>query len=186
MKHEFEQIGDIADSTLILKFPGTDIRMPFTNGEAYMNRLGMVFVSFNFVDSYAVKNGEPKGAYGIVGQMISDELANPMLKARTLENFRNNPCHLFYSLGKAGIEVLTIPGMESNSTCEMDNRLVTFYETRLYDAMPTMEKVQELHKNSAGLMELAKDRRSLDKEVLKIISKANESYEQAMHAMRQY
>lgn len=176
----FNAVGSVETGELVMKLPGTDIRMPYKQGTAYVNATGNVgHLALNVSKLVAEASDEPaEGMMGTLGEMLREQLSTPEAKKMLKKLLAEQPVHLFYSRTVAGTEILTLPGMGTENNVDDNNierMVVALYTTQGH--FPPAEKVYALHGEAVGERELLADRKILVEEIQCLVTTANQVYE---------
>jgi hypothetical protein len=186
-EHEtFEQVGNIEPGELVMKLPGTDVKMLYSQGEAFVNSTGDVgYNALNVTDMVAEEAGEAEGMFGILGKQLREQLSDPRIKPLLREIFAQDSMYLFVSKGTDGRTLLTIPSMTDEGID--DENLAGFvlggYSTA-GGSMRPVDNIYAFHSQVTAGRELVSDRATLEREVLTLVPTANGVYEKALEAMR--
>jgi len=185
---KFEQIGDIPAGALVIKFPGTDLKMLYENGKAYVNKennVGQLALAIR--DVATEKAGEVEGMMGELGLQLAEQLSDPSIQQVLKELLEKQDHHLFYSKAEDGTEILCMPGVSGEYQIDDQNiarMVLATYNTQ--EGVPSAERVYSHHIAAVGDRTLIADRPTLEKEVLGLVPKANGVYEKALELMKDF
>ena len=176
---EFKEIGFIGKGEVVVKFPGTDMKMLYSGGKTYVNKSGTVaHLALDLTDFVAEDSGEPaNGLLGELGDMIKGQINDPSIRPQLLKSVTANPLSLFYSQVKDGKAIVTIPGFtgeESINAESSEDYIVASYA--LVGSTPPADQVYPLHAKAVGNQEIVSDPKMLANEALTLGTKANEIY----------
>lgn len=200
----FQQAGVLGPGELVVKVPGTNFRMPYSSGEAFVSE-DVGYVALNIADLVAESTGdapnidfekEPKLKkeffpwmyMGQSGKDLAAKLNNQSEGKEILRKLKSDRLYLAYS-NFDGHEALTIPGTAVHIlNAAIDE--INFYrlDVALYDILFMIELgvEQRLHNtlafHSTALAGLEPNLNPVDKEtlengVLQLVSKANRVYD---------
>ncbi|MCK5026413.1 MAG: hypothetical protein KAS15_07475 [Nanoarchaeota archaeon] len=183
---KFEQIGNIPDGELVVKFPGTDLKMHYEDGKAYVNKGNNIGqLALTITDFTTEDTSEEKGIIGKFGSQLSEQLNIYKKQFNSRKLLAKQNYHLFYSKAEDRTEIISMP-----SLIRGDN----IYENHLpgmtlvtYDPMGkeiSAEKVLRQHIATVGGKKLISDRQTLKKEVLELVPKVNDVYEEYFEIMK--
>jgi hypothetical protein len=182
----FNQIGEIPKGELVIKFPGTDLKLVCKKGKAFLSNTGIGYVSLPVRDAYCAENGEPEGLFGTLGIILAEQINNPSSKHLLRKRLALGDFSLFYSQTRKGIEVLCVPGISENNEIDTKNiprMSIAAYSTT--NGIPSAEEVYVLHMKVVGKEKLITNKSILEKEVLHLIPKVNRFYEKALQIMNE-
>ena len=183
---DFKQIGTLDAGELVLKLPGTDIKMPYKSGRAFLSDSGVGHVALAVQDIYCEEtDDEAEGFMGFLGEQITPLINDPSLKAIIKKTLSERDVSLFYSQDQGGVEILSIPGLSREDGIDdqiIPNMVVASYNTE--GEIQNAEKVYALHMEAVGNRRLITDRSTLEREVLQLVPKANGVYEKVLEAMK--
>lgn len=186
-KEGFTEVGKIAAGELVLKLPGTDFKMLYEGGAAYINRkntIGQLSLAVRALTT--IKVGEPEGLAGEVGCQMAEQLNDPSIQAQLKEELAKEDTHLFYSRSRGGIELISLPGMSEEYGIDdqnFDGMVIASYSTS--GETPSAERVYKHHLEAVGKRKLVADRKMLETEVLQLVPKANGVYVKALELMKE-
>lgn len=182
----FEKIDSLKEGEVVMKLPGTDIVMPYSNGSAFVSKDGTVgYTALAVNDLVARSVGEPEGMMGILGAQLAEQLGEPALKEQIKELLARDNLYLFASKTEDGRQVITIPGMGDGLQVDdqnIDGFVVAAYSTQ--GGTPSLEQTYAFHSQATADRKLAGGRSSLEKEVLELVPTANKLYVKAEELMR--
>ena len=184
---DFERIGSLGNGELVLKLPGTDFKMVFEGGKAYLSdNLTIGYVSLPVKKIDCQENGEPKGMFGELGRQMAEQLMAPMAKTLLDKVLSSRDMSLFYSMTERAIEIISLPGMSAEEQISEENGIpnmvLAIYS--LNSKIPSAERVYALHLDAVGDRRHIRDRATLENEVLRLVSKVNGVYEKSLQLMR--
>ena len=182
----YEQIGTISEGELVMKLPGTDLKMPYKKGEAFVNQAGVGYISLPIRDAYCVKTGQSKGLSGMLGELLAEQLNDPEVK-KMLKKTLTRDHHLFYSRAQDGVEMLCLPWIAEENYIDdqsMPNVVLASYTTN--GRIPTFKETYAHHLRGVGKRELVTDKNILEREILQLVPKANGVYGQALQTMKEF
>lgn len=184
-KEGFTEVGKIAAGELVLKFPGTDLKMLYQSGTAYVNGKNTVGqLSLAVRDFAAVEAGEAEGLMGMLGCQLAEQLNDSSTQALLRKVLAKHDTHLFYSKSKDGIEMLSLPG--SGDIIEdqiIEGMVIALYSTS--GEIPSADRVYRHYMKAVGKRKLVADRKMLETEVLQLVPKANGVYVKALELMKE-
>lgn len=182
---KFKKVGSVAEGALVLKLPGTDFKMVYSGGNALVNAQGNVgFVSLSITDAVAQKVGKAEGLLGSLGEQLTEQLADPEIKAQMREAISKDKLHLAYSRTTDGKEVLTMPGMgdEGVDYTTIEGKVVALYNTK--GKLPSKEDVYALHTRAVAGKQLVSDKKAMLESATTLVDKANSTYKQYLKVMK--
>ena len=186
IEKDFEQIGTLNEGELVIKFPGTDLKMPYKSGRVFLNNVGVGYVALAIRDAYCEENGEARGLVGSLGRQLGELLRSPIMRSRLREFLLPRDLSLFYSQGQDGVEILCIPGVSGED--DIDDRSIPHMVVATYSTgreIPSAEKVYAHHMKAVGFRRLITDGSTLERELLQLVPKANWVYERALQIMEE-
>jgi len=185
---QFEEVGTIGNGELVLKIPGTDIKMPYSAGTGYVNEVGNVaHLALTLSGMVAEESGEPaEGMMGALGEDLREQLNTSEVRELVEEHMVGSLLHLFYSQEKNGKGIITLPGISGENQVDDESHSSLVLVAYRMDGLHTggIEEVYGSHSQVAGSYELVSDRSTLEKEVLTLAEKANEVYDFALEMMK--
>lgn len=183
---QFSQVGTVPAGELVIKIPGSDLKMPFSEGKAYVNARGnMGYVALNVTDVVVEPTGEEAGLFAVVGGAIAEQLQDPNVRASLQAVLASSKTPLAYSRGVDGREFITIPGASGESGIEdglFENAVVGVYSTS--DGPVSAEQVYALHCQAVGDAKLVEDKKEITKATLSLVDRANKIYEEGLALMK--
>jgi len=184
---QFKQVGNIPAGELVVKFPGTDLKMLYEGGKAYVNKndnIGQLALAIRDIATEEV--GKAEGIVGKLGRQLVEQLNNPSIQLVLKEFLSKQDHHLFYSKAEDGTEILCIPGMSGEYQIDDQNiagMVFATYSTQ--GEIPGAERVYNHHIAAVGNRKLITDRRTLEKEVIGLVPKANGVYDKILELIRE-
>ena len=182
----FSNVGEVQAGELIGRFPGTNLKMLYEGGKAYVNEAGTVAqLNLSIRDMVTEEAGEPKGFIGELGRGLAEQLSDPAVALVLKEFLAEQDHYLFYSQTKDGIEVLSIPSVTGNESIDDENipgMIIVSYST--HGNIPDASDVYTRHIQAIGDRELLSDSETLKKEILEMPTKVNELYKRGLELMK--
>ena len=75
---DFKEFGNINEGALVLKLPGTNIKMLYAKGIGYVNARGNVgHMALSLTDFVAEEAGEARGMMGAMGRQMALMINHP-------------------------------------------------------------------------------------------------------------
>ena|SRR3989344_1738124 len=94
-REQFTEVGSIAGGELVLKLPGTDLKMLYQSGTAYVNKKNTVGQLSLTVRNFATAEaGEPEGLLGELGHQVAEQLNDPAVQAHLRKMLAKQATHL--------------------------------------------------------------------------------------------
>jgi len=185
---EFQPVDTINKGELVMKFPGTNIKIPYESGITFMNKAGTVgCVALNITDLIAESVCEPKGLMGEQGSKIAKLLQEPSSKEQIKQRIKTLPLSIFYSKTLDDLEVFTIPIISDR--VQINNQNFPKMVIRTYNvliAIPSVEQVYDtIHAQVISYRKLSKDKANLEVDLKTLTKKTNIIYDLAFKLMRQ-
>jgi len=186
----FQEVASLSGGELVMKLPGTDVRMPFDRGIAYVNAAGNAgHLALYLNNIVAEASEEPaEGMMATLGEMLREQLSTTEAKKILKQVISQQPLHLFYSKTrtKEGTEILTLPGMGSENLVDythIEGIVVATYTTK--GNFPSVEKAYALHGEAVGEKRLIADRKLITKETKGLVKKANQVYKTILEVIKE-
>jgi len=185
---DFKQCCSVEPGELVLKFPGTDVKLLYNESKGFVNGSGtMGYLALNVVDLVTQETAdEALGQAAQIGLAMRAQSANPALKPYVQKLLASNPVTLGYSITKARKEVLTTPMLTGGLYVDdrsIDGLVVCSYG--LAGRVPSVEEVYQFHQNAVVGKDLVADLGLLEQQTPDLVRKANRLYQQALELMKQ-
>ena len=186
---DFKPVGEVSAGELVLKLPGTNLKMLYSSGTGYVNGSNNVaHLQLVLAGMVAEESGEPaEGMAGTLGEMLREQISAPGGQRLIQETMVGNNLHLFYSRVRDGKSILALPGLSEKDMVDSENHpefTVLSYNTRS-DSLGYVDAVYGFHSRVAADFELVADRAELEREVLTLADKANGVYDLGLRLMRE-
>ncbi len=183
----FRQCCTLGPGELILKFPGTDVKLLYGPSGGFVNEAGTVgYVGLNVVDLVPLATEEqPSGIAGQIGLAMRAQSANPAAKPFIQRLLASNPVILGYSKTTTGKDVLTHPMLTAGLAVDdrsIDGLVICSYG--LAGRIPPVEEVYGFHQKAVEGRDLVADGGLLEQQTQNLVGRANRFYQQALELMR--
>ena len=192
LDEKFQEIKALDKGEVVMKLPGTDIILPYSEGSAFVNEKGTIgYNALKVREVLTRATGEAEGLVGAFGKHLAEQLNDPNVKELIKEMMASEDTYLFFSKIKDGkdiltMDILTMPNMNNNCVDDqnIEGVIVGVYSTS--GSLSSLEKVYEFHLQVIADRDLITDRAPLEKEVLKLVPKVNEVYEKELELMKEF
>lgn len=178
---KFEKIKDLEKGEIVVKLPGTDMKMAYSGGEAFVNKKGTIgYNSLKVYDVYTESTGKAEGMLAELGENLAAQLNNPDVKGLIKKMLTQEDNYLFFSKTKDGKDVITLPSMKDNNIDDktLEGLVLGGYSTA--GNLPSLKKVYALHLQAIGDREVIADKAVLEKETIELTSKVNDVYKKIL------
>jgi hypothetical protein len=183
---KFKKVKDLGKGEIVVKLPGTDMKMPYSGGEAFVNKKGTIgYNSLKVYDLYTKSTGKAEGMLAGLGENLAEQLNDPDVKGLIKKMLAQEDNYLFFSKTKDGKDVITLPSMKDNSIDDetLEGLVLGGYSTA--GNLPSLNKVYALHLQAIGDREVIADKAVLEKETLELTSKVNDVYKKILKLMEE-
>ncbi len=185
---DFKQCCSVEPGELVLKFPGTDVKLLYEKSNGFVNGSGtMGYLALKVLDLVTQETAdEPLGQAAQIGLAMRAQSANPALKPYVQRLLASNPVTLAYSRTTSGKEILTTPMLTGGLYVDdrsIDGLVVCSYG--LAGRVPPVEEVYQFHQNAVVGKALVVDMGLVEQETRSLVGKANRLYQQALELMKQ-
>lgn len=175
---KFQCIENFPPGKLVVKYPGTDFKMLYESGKAYINRENNIGELILVINDIIPEETDKADKTNI--PMFAKELNDPQSKIVLNQFLATHNFSLFYSKAEDGTEILSIPGLSKGYQINDTDIPKTVFAIYPLILNPN-EEVYNLHTAVIGNRKLISDRLTLEKEVLGLVQKANSIYEKVLH-----
>lgn len=184
---KFRKIKDLGKGEIVMKLPGTDIKMPYSEGKAFVNKKGTI--GYNALKVYDVtteSTGEAEGLIGSLGEQLAEQLKDPTVKGIIQKMMAEEDTYLFFSKTKDGKDALTLPSMKDTEIDDksLEGFIIGGYSTA-GNKLPSLEKVYAFHLQVIADRDLITDSATLEKEVINLVPKVNGLYEKVVKLIQE-
>lgn len=178
---KFKKIKDLGEGEIVMKFPGTDMKMLYSEGKAFVNKEGTIgYNALKVYDVIAESTGEAEGLIGYLGRQFTEQLKDPDVKGLIQKVLAEEDTYLFFSKTKDGKDVITVPSMKDEEIEDkaIEGLIVGGYGTA--GKLPSLKKVYAFHLRVISDRDLIADKTALEKETLELVPKVNKFYEKVL------
>lgn len=182
---KFKKVKDLGKGEIVMKLPGTDMKMPYSEGKAFVNKEGTI--GYNALKVYDVSTestGKAEGLLGIIGEQLAEQLSDPDVKGLIKKMMAEEDIYLFFSKTKDGKDVITLPSMKDDEIYDkiLEGLVLGGYSTA-GSKLPSLKKIYAFHLQVIADRDVIADKAVLEKETLELVPKANEAYKKLLKLM---
>lgn len=183
---KFKKVKDLDKGEVVVKLPGTDMKMPYSEGKAFVNEEGTIgYNALKVYDVFTESTGKAEGLLGSLGEQLAEQLNDPDVKGLIKKMLAEEDTYLFFSKTKDGKDVITLPSMKD---AEVDDKTLEGLVLGGYSTagkLTSLKKVYALHLQAIADRDLIADKAVLEKETLELVPKVNEVYKKILKLMEE-
>lgn len=186
MNEEFTQVTLFSKGELVIRMPGTNIRMPYTQGSSYVNKPGnLAYVALDLNDIVAEDSGEAvTGVFGKLGLMLRKQLNDSEVRKKLLEVIEGSKIHLLFSQILNGKGILTLPGLNKDTVDEDVHKDLILVNYKMEGKVPNLDEVYGLHWQAVAGRKLVSDKKRLRREASGLVDKVNGVYDFSLELIK--